>query len=402
MSNPVTRLLRRNVSAGQIFGYAVANLAGLLIVLTGLQFYRDITSGTGGEDSFVSDDYLIISKRVTGMQGLGSILPGGTDPAAFTPAEISDISTQPWAAGVGEFTSADFNVSARLDMGGGSMSTALFLESIPDDFFDISPRGWDYRPGSGKPLPIIISKDYLTLYNFGFAASRGLPQISEELIGIIPLRLSLSGNGRQEWIDARIVGFSSRLNTIAVPSAFMQWANATYGEGKPIQPSRLIVRLDRAGDPSATSYMESHGYEIAGDKTASGKAAYFLSIVTTVVVGIGIVISALACFILLLSIYLLLQKNRTKIHDLMTLGYTPAQVSRHYIMLILAVNAVVLVLALAGMLTASSLWRGELESIGASGASPWLTVITGIALMAAITLGNIIAIRRNIRRAFRN
>ena len=70
MSNPIRRLLRRNISAGQIAGYAVANLVGLLIVLTAIQFYRDVTSVSQAEDSFVSDDYLIISKRVEGVQGL--------------------------------------------------------------------------------------------------------------------------------------------------------------------------------------------------------------------------------------------------------------------------------------------------------------------------------------------
>ena len=38
MNNPVTRLLRRNVSFGQIAGYALANFTGLLIVLTAMQF----------------------------------------------------------------------------------------------------------------------------------------------------------------------------------------------------------------------------------------------------------------------------------------------------------------------------------------------------------------------------
>ncbi len=401
MSSPVTRLLRRNISAGQIAGYAVANLVGLLIVLTAIQFYRDVTSVDDAADSFISSDYLIISKRVTGVQG--GLFGGGTSAStAFTPAESADISSQPWADGTGAFTAADFNVSARVDIAGASMSTALFLESIPDEFFDISPRGWDtYRPDSAEPLPVIISKDYLTLYNFGFAASRGMPQISEELIGMLPLRLNISGNGRQQWIDARIVGFSSRLNTIAVPEAFMDWANATFGEGHEAAPSRLIVRLRRAGDPEATAYMDAHGYEIAGDKASGGKALYFLSLVTTVVIAIGAIISLLAFFILLLSIYLLLQKNRAKIHDLMLLGYTPAQVAAYYRNIVICVNLGVLLLAVIGVLTVASMWGQRIADLGATGTSPLLTILIGTGIILLITLGNIIAIRRTVRRAFR-
>lgn len=397
LKNPIGRLLRRNMSAGQIAGYAVANLVGLVIVLTALQFYRDITSVSEDADSFISSDYIIISKRVDGVQGLG----GMSSSTTFSPSEREDIASQPWAAETGEFTSADFNISARVDIGGAPLSTALFLESIPDEFFDIMPRGWGYNPGSREPVPVIISKDYLTLYNFGFAASRGLPQISEELIGMLPLRLSLSGNGRQQWVDARIAGFSSRLNTIAVPEDFMAWANGTFGEGRGTEPSRMIIRLDRAGNPDATAYMDAHGYEIAGDKAAGGKAAYFLSVVTTVVVAIGVIISVLAFFILLLSIYLLLQKNRAKIHDLMLLGYTPGQVARYYIMVVAWVNGAVLAVALTAVTVASVLWHERLDALGASGASPVVTYIVGLAIMAAITAGNIVAIRRNVRGAFR-
>ena len=88
--------------------------------------------------SFISLDYIIISKRVDGVQGLG----GMSSSTTFSPSEREDIASQPWAAETGEFTSADFNISARVDIGGAPLSTALFLESIPDEFFDIMPRGW--------------------------------------------------------------------------------------------------------------------------------------------------------------------------------------------------------------------------------------------------------------------
>lgn len=73
-----------------------------------------------------------------------------------------------------------------------------------------------------------MSKDYLTLYNFGFATTRNMPQLSEGLIGTVPMTMTLSGNGLHETLPARIVGFSSRLNTIAVPQSFLDWANERY------------------------------------------------------------------------------------------------------------------------------------------------------------------------------
>lgn len=394
----VWRLLRRNISIGQLAGYAVANLVGLAIVLTAVQFYRDVTSARDEDDSFISRDYIIVSKKVS--SGIGLLFGGARESKGFSADEIADLERQPWVRRTGKFTAGDFNVSVAVDMGGNQLSTALFLESIPSDFFDISPREWQYTPESGEPVPVIISKDYLTLYNFGFASSRGLPQISEEMMKMIPLRMSLSGNGHQQWLNARIVGFSSRLNTIAVPEEFMSWANSEFGENGASDPSRLIIETYDPGNPAIQSYLTSHGYEAAGDKVNSGKAAYLLSIITAVVTGVGVIISLLAVFILLLSIRLLLQKNRSKLTRLMMLGYAPRSVARYYIIIVGAINTAVLAGAIALTLTAAHFWHEPMQQIGISSSGPLVTIILGFWLMLLITLDNFTAIYLNINRIF--
>ena len=395
MKDIVWRLLKRNISAGQLIGYAVANFVGLSIVLTAIQFYRDVTAVWDGDDSFISRDYMIISRKV---EGLGSLT--GKSDATFSDADITEIESQPWVRRVGEFTASSFNVAASVEMGGRGMSTALFFESIPSEFFDVMPSEWDFDPAD-PVVPIILSKDYLSLYNFGFASSRGLPQLNEAMIGMVPLKVSVSGNGRQQWLPARIVGFSSRLNTIAVPEQFMEWANERFAEEPVSPPSRLIIEVSRPGDPAIKEFLQSHGYESAGDKADNGKAAYFLSVVTAVVIVVGAIISLLSFFILMLSIYLLLQKNRTKLHDLMLLGYSPGMVSSRYCRMVVAINIIVLVAAIAVVLVGRHLWGGALSSLGLSSTSPWPAIVTGLAIMLLITVVNIISIRRTMMRYFK-
>lgn len=394
----VWQLLRRNISVAQLAGYAIANLVGLAIVLTAVQFYRDVTEVWNSEDSFISRDYVIISKKVPGA---GTFNP---DALSFTPAEIADIKARPWVRNIGEFTAAGFNVSASLEFWGRGMSTALFLEAIPDEFFDVKPEGWEWEPSPEgeelEELPIIISKDYITLYNFGFAASRGYPQLSEATIGDIPINMSISGNGRERRLRARIVGFSSRLNTFAVPESFIRWANGIYADEPESQPSRLIMEVKTPGDPAISQYLAEHNYESAGDKTDNGRAAYFLSVITAVVIGVGIVISLLAFFILLLSIYLLLQKNREKLHSLMMLGYSPAAVARYYYLIVGVINGAILIGAVICMLVARHIWRIPLEQIGVDSTSPLTAILTGFVIMLLITAGNFWAIARNVRRTF--
>ena len=208
----MNRLLRKNISAWQIGGYAVAMLVGLVIVLVALQFYRDVAGafGADGQDELVGARNLVISKPV----GLKSTLTGKTP--GFSPEDIADIESQPWAGKVAPFQAADFRVWAGVDFGGRNLSTSLFFESLPDDVVDVDLSKWTFDP-SQPEIPILISKDYLTLYNMGFAPSGGMPVVSQDMLGSIPLTVRLSGNGRSEVFPARIVGFSSWLNTVAVP-----------------------------------------------------------------------------------------------------------------------------------------------------------------------------------------
>lgn len=388
------RLLRRNISAAQLTGYALANLVGLALVAIAVQFHADVNSVMQAEDSFISRDYIVISRKVS---GLGSLAGGQT---SFSPADIADIEAQPWVRRTGSFTASGFNVAATVDVGSQGMSTALFLESIPTEFFDRVPQGWDYTPGSGKPVPVIVSKDYLTLYNFGFASSRNMPRVSESMIGMLPIKLSLSGAGRQQWVDARIAGFSSRLNTIAVPESFMEWANSTFADNGAPAPSRLIIEVNSPGNPAIEKYLDSHGYEAAGDNATSRRASYFLSVVTATVLAVGSVICILAFAILTLSIFLLLQKNSEKIRSLMMLGYTPRAVASTYFTLVGAINAAVLAGSVGLMLLASRLWRGPLADMGIGSASPSIAIAIAAAIAVAITLLNFAAITRIIRKRF--
>lgn len=396
-SRPVWRLLRRNISPRQIAGYAVANLVGLSILLVALQFYRDVKApGRDGEETFFNRDYLIVSKHVSET---GTLLGNST---TFSPAEIDDLSRQPWVKALGQFTSARFFVSAAVDFGGRYMSTHMFFESIPDEFFDRLPPHWDFNPDDpSSEIPIVLSRDYLALYNFGFATSRNMPQISERMISNIPLRISLSGNGVQQTLTGRVVGFSSRLNTIAVPEQFMNWANARFGDpDEPVEVSRLILNVANPGSPRVTGYFDSHNIEIAGDKSEQSRTAYFLSIVSAVVIAVGAVITLLSFFILMLSISLLLQKNASKINNLLGLGYTVGSVSRNYIALVAAINTVIFVGASVVIVIARTLWAEPFDAIGLSATSPLPTIAAGFILMALITTINALAIRRAIKRYF--
>lgn len=196
-------LLKRNISKGQLLGYALANVVGLSVILIGTLFYADSQHSNSDSDAFFSEDYIVLSKKVDGI---------GFTPVRFTSDDISNLEQQKWVQKVGKFSVSQFAVNGSINMGGRGLSTYLFFESVPDEFFDVLPSSWYFKPEE-KFVPIIMSRDYLTLYNFGFAIPQGLPQVSDKMVGAVPITLQLTGEGNvTETYSAAVVGFSSRLN----------------------------------------------------------------------------------------------------------------------------------------------------------------------------------------------
>ncbi len=394
MSNPVSRLLRKNTSTPRIVGFILSNFLGLVIILGGWQFYSDARSIWEDEDSFLHSDYLVVNKRITSENTING------KSSTFTPQEYADLESQPWVKRTAPFSIADYKVSAGLQQGGSSLSTSMFFESIPDSYVDVARGQWGWREGVDE-VPLIISKDYLTLYNFGFAASAGMPQMSEGLMSGIPLTLRLRNDaGREMTFHGRVAGYSNRLNTILVPQAFMDWSNRELGSGTERQPSRVIVEVSSPGDVAIAKYMDEHNLEIAGDKSASS-ASFLLKVVVGIVLGIGVVITLLSFFILLLSISLLLEKNRDKLHSLLMLGYDPSTVAAPYRRIIVFASLAAYLLALGGMFIMRSYYRPAIAGMGAEPANPLLTVVIGGVLTLLIIGFNILAVRRKTVAAWR-
>lgn len=386
------KLLKQHISVAQLVGFFIANLCGMVIVMLGIQFYNDVSPVFTQEDSFIKKDYIVVTKKVS---TLGSIAgKSGT----FSSYEVDDLKSQPFTVQVGAFQPAQFKVSAGISFGGMDMSTAMFLESVPDNFVDVKADAWKYTEGRDE-IPIIIPRNYLNLYNFGFARSRNLPQLSEGMVGLVSLNLYLSGNGMREMKKGRIVGFSNRLNTILVPEAFMRIANATYGGNKSWEPSRLIIEVNNPADERIAGYFSDNGYETEDNKLDSGKITWFLKLAVGVVMTVGLVISILSFYILLLSIYLLLQKNMDKLENLILMGYSVSRVAVPYQVLTVVMNFSVLILSVIILLLVRSVYIDALSDIitDLGDRNVLQSCICGVILFVLVSAYNIIAIRRKIK-----
>ena len=114
----IWQLLRQHVSVLQLAGFLVTNLVGVAIVLTAVQLYRDVTPALQVPDSFLDNDFIILTKEVEGA-GIGK--------TSFTQTELAELAEQPFTEALGEFTPARYSV-----MGGISLAYGRFSSYSPD------------------------------------------------------------------------------------------------------------------------------------------------------------------------------------------------------------------------------------------------------------------------------
>ena len=395
----VWKLLRRHISLPQFAGFFLANLLGMVIVLLSLQFYRDVKPILSEEDGFIRPDFLILSKRISALNsiGLGTV-------NTFSAKDIEELQAQPFTKRVGTFTASQYKVACTMGINGvAQLGTEMFFESVPDAFVDVDLKKWHFAEGDDV-VPIILPKTYLAIYNFGFAQSQNLPKISEGIVGLVEMTISMRGGGRNEYIKGRVIGFSTRLNTILVPESFIRWSNARYAPEADTEPSRIILEVSNPADDAIVNYINEKGYEMEDDKLDAGRMTFFLRLVSGIVMLVGLLISLLSFYILMLSIYLLVEKNTEKMRTLLLIGYSPARVALPYQLLTIGMNAVILLIVTCVLCQLRTLYLERLHVVfpQMTGGSILPAILLGILLFAFVSCMNVLIIRHRINQIWKN
>lgn len=273
----------------------------------------------------------------------------------------------------------------------------MFFESVSDEFIDVDTDSWHFSVGDSV-IPIILPRNYLNLYNFGFSQTQGLPNITEEMIKRVEIDIRIKGSGYTDNYTGYVVGFSDRLNTILVPMSFLEWANTLYSTDTTGDTTRLILEVHNPSDPKVVEYMESHGFVAEDKPSESSKALFLLQVCMAIIVCIGAIFSMLSMIILMLSIYLLLQKNVNKLENLVLIGYKPLYIAMPYILMTVILNISILVISVVAVMYAQGKYMGYLGGMfGVElDASPASATVAGAVLTLAIILFNFFIIYRKI------
>ncbi len=399
----IWRLLRKHISVFELAVFFIANLIGMVVILAGIQIYSDIKPMLSGDKSLIGNEYVVISKEIdsTGFYSNNTI---GKE-------EIEEVRNQEFIENVGEFSSAQYKIYGSASLMGQSFSTLMFFESIPDEFLDIENEEWKFEiptdtmiESGNVVIPIVIPRNYLNLYNFGFSkTSSALPQITESFMKDMLLNIDISGNGMSDTYIGQVVGFTDRLNTILVPDKFIAWSNNYYAPEHQQEVSRLILEVENPSDPQFIEFLGEHGYVAESEPSDSGTALFFLQLCVAIIIGIGAIFSLLSIIILTLSIYLLLQKNINKLENLMLVGYSPSQVAMPYNLITIVMNISIMVISLVITALVQQLYMELIADYAPSVAESNMSasIIGGVIITTINILFNIFIINRKVKQIAR-
>lgn len=316
----ILKLLRPGNQRMRMYGSWIALTIGLLLLFIAALAWFDfqsILSNKGKEDSMAS--YVVIGKKVTNE----SMMRNPED-NLFTQADVEGLQKLSNINEVGSLNSNNFPVSASM---GGNLGfyTEMFLGSVENKYLDVLPEDWAWQPGQ-QYLPIIMSTDFLNLYNYGFALSQGLPQLSQQSIKALPLEISIA-RGKEKY-RAQIVGFTDRISSVLVPQNFMDEMNKKYAVTTTRKPSRLILKVQDPSDKTFVSYLKSKDYTTNEEQLRWNRIRTIVQAIVTSVGGIAVIVVGMSLLSFILFIEITVQKAAGHIRLMKQIGYAPKKLRK--------------------------------------------------------------------------
>lgn len=314
-------LLRNNNSSGRLWASLISLCIGTTLLLLSVMIwwnFQQLLAGREENDSLGST-FLSVSKKIT------NDMMGKKGASLFSTADIDALKAAPQVQDVGMLTANRFPVYAVLNAEVG-FATDMFIEAVPDRFIDNKPEDWYWQPSS-RQVPLIVSAQFLDLYNFGFAPSQGLPQLSESSIMSFAFELRVGPREHQDVYLARVVGFSDRITSVLVPQSFIDYGNQLYTGQVTIPPSRLIVKTKDPSDKAFVQYLEDKKYNTNSEQLRWNKVRTIVEIVTAATGLLAILLLGIGALVFVLFIELTISKAQASLTLLLELGYSPRYLS---------------------------------------------------------------------------
>ncbi|WP_159472201.1 FtsX-like permease family protein [Chryseobacterium sp. 18068] len=288
-----------------------------ILVLSCLQLYENANRLFGSKSSD-SNYWLTFSKKITPDN------IGRKELLGFNENDISKIKTWSEVKAIYPFSANEFKASAN---GGDFIPfyTDLYFEGLDLKAIDSDLTDEEFQV-KGDEIPIIISREYLNLYNYGFALNQGLPQISEDFAKKIEVNINITVNKQNKTYKGKMVGLSDRIHSVLIPKKFLDSLNRAEKPELATQPkiyNRVLVQVKDSGDEGLVSKMKENGYESNQESLRSAKIKSKLFLVLKIIAVLGVFIFALCLYIIVSFIKIQFLEKQEEVSIKNSLGYSP-------------------------------------------------------------------------------
>ena len=382
------KIIRTGVGKGRFIMAGVGLTIAMLLILSAVQIqvnYNELLYGKSNQDSIAN--FLVVAK----------VINGNNRENVLTTEEIEKLRKQPFIEKVGLLTASRFKVSAQSPSERFPFYTDMFFESVPDEFIDVKSDAWKWEPGS-TTIPLIIPNQFLDLYNFGFAPSQNLMQLTQSMVMALPIVLNITFQGQPIRFTGRVVGFSDRISSVLVPENFLALANKQFGSQGDVRPSRVVIRTNDPGNPALVKYLKDNGLVTDADKT---RFSQYRRIVNTVVNAswlTGAVMLLFAILVFSLFIQLTIASTKNEINLLVTIGASPTQLQQFLMKQFLPANVVITFCCLAIVVILQYILQTFLATQNMF-VSRWIslyTILSALIILVVLWIVNLTTIRKYI------
>ncbi|SDQ49169.1 FtsX-like permease family protein [Chryseobacterium soldanellicola] len=317
-----------------------------ILVLSCLQLYENANRLFGNKSSD-SNYWLTFSKKITPDN------IGRKELLGFNENDVAKLKKWTEVKDVYPFSANEFKASAN---GGDFIPfyTDLYFEGLDLKAIDVPLTDEEFQV-KGDEIPIIISREYLNLYNYGFALNQGLPQISEDFAKKIEININIVVNKENKTYKGRMVGLSDRIHSVLIPKKFLDSLNLAEKPQLANQPkifNRVLVQVKDSGDENLISKMKENNYESNQESLRSAKIKSKLFLVLKVIAILGIFIFALCLYIIVSFIKIQFLEKQEEVSIKNSLGYSPkkmvSDISKRFSINLMIVLALSLGLLAAG------------------------------------------------------
>jgi hypothetical protein len=312
---------------------------GVLLLLCSIQMYiniqRLVNEGNIRKNGF---DYVPVTKDMT-IETMRR-----PERNLFTQKDIDGIKANPFIEDAAPLIANQF----RVQLSAGKLlpfQTETFIESLDNDFIDTLPPSFTWQEGQ-QTIPIIFSSDFFDIYTV-FAPGQDLPQVSKEMATGLQLLITCYGNGQEQAFIGKIVAFSDRVNSILVPETFLNWANSTFGQKKETEALRLFIKTKDANNPELLTFLDTKGYVVNKDKTILGRNKMIIQSIFSGLGIFGLMVVILALMLFSFYLQLVIARSKDNLRLLLTLGYSPAWLSKKVSNRFLPVYIIIVLVSLA-------------------------------------------------------